>query len=89
MEMQRALGSINDVNQTTVATASNWQTEYFTNGQSAERFSDAELTMRGRACNNLVVEEIGRDATATTVYLYLVYTGVLIVSADGSAVVSK
>jgi hypothetical protein len=89
MELQRTLGAINDVNQTTVATASNWTTEYFTNGQSAERFSDADLTMRGRACNNLVIEEVGRDATATTVYVYLVYTGVLIVSGDGSAVVSK
>lgn len=88
MEMQRAVGAINDVGQTTVATSSNWTTEYFTNGQSAERFSDADLTMRGRACNNLVVEEKGINGDSV-VFMYLVYCGVLIISADGSAVVSK
>jgi hypothetical protein len=88
MELQRAVGSINDVGQTTVATASNWTTEYFTNGQSAERFSDADLTMRGRACNNLVVEEKGINGNSV-VFMYLIYCGVLIISGDGSAVVSK
>lgn len=88
MEMQRAVGSINDVGQTTVATKANWTTDYFVNGQSAERFSDEDLTMRGRACNNLVVEEKGVSA-ASVVFVYLVYCGVLIIDAQGGAVISK
>ena len=88
MEMQRAVGSINDVSQTTVATKSNWTTDYFVNGQSAERFSDADLTMRGRSCNNAVIEEKGVSA-ASVVFMYLVYCGVLIVDAQGGCVISK
>jgi hypothetical protein len=88
MEMQRAVGSINDVGQTTVATKANWTTDYFVNGQSAERFSDADLTMRGRSCNNAVIEEKG-VAASSVVFLYLVYCGVLIIDAQGGCVISK
>ena len=88
MEMQRAVGSINDVGQTTVATKANWTTDYFVNGQSAERFSDADLTMRGRSCNNAVIEEKGVSANSV-VFMYLVYCGVLIIDAQGGAVISK
>ena len=88
MEMQRAVGSINDVAQTTVATKSNWTTDYFVNGQSAERFSDADLTMRGRSCNNAVLEEKGVSASSV-VFMYLIYCGVLIVDAQGGCVISK
>ena len=88
MELQRALGSILDTNQTTVADKDNFRTTYWVNGQSTERFSDADLCMKGRACNNIVVEEQGVTA-ASTVYMYLIYNAVLMVQADGSALVSK
>jgi hypothetical protein len=88
MELQRAVGSINDVGQTTVATKANWTTDYFVNGQSAERFSDSDLTMRGRSCNNAVIEEKGVAANSV-VFMYLVYCGVLIIDAQGGAVISK
>jgi hypothetical protein len=88
MELQRALGSILDTNQTTVANKDNFPTTYWVNGQSTERFSDADLCMKGRACNNIVVEEQG-VTNASTVYMYLIYNAVLMVQADGSALVSK
>ena len=89
MELQRALGSILDTNQTTVANKDNFATDYWVNGQSTERFSDADLCMKGRACNNIVVEEQGLTGTASTVYMYLIYNAVLMIQADGSALVSK
>lgn len=88
MELQRSVGSILDTNQTTIATKDNFPTSYWVNGQSTERFSDADLCMKGRSCNNIVVEEQG-VAGASTVYLYLVYNAVLMIQADGSALVSK
>ena len=88
MEMQRAVGSINDVGQTTIATRTTWPTDYFVNGQSAERFSDADLCMRGRSVNNMVIEERG-VVNPSVVFLYLIYNGVLIIDAQGGAVVSK
>ena len=88
MELQRALGSILDTTQTTIATKDNFRTSYWVNGQSTERFSDADLCMKGRACNNLVVEEQGLTGPST-VYMYLVYNAVMMIQADGSAIVSK
>jgi hypothetical protein len=88
MECQRALGSILDVAQTTVANGTNWSTRYHVNGQSAQRFSDADLCMSGRACNtiNIVEEDCSGPAT---IFIYLIYNAVLMVSADGSCIVSK
>lgn len=87
-ELQRSLGSLSDVNQTTVANSSNWETEYFINGHSAERFNDAQNCLRGRGVNNIVVEENAVSA-GSVVFMYLIYSGVLMIGADGSVVVSK
>ena len=89
MELQRSLGSILDTNQTTIATLNNFATDYWVNGQSTERFSDDHLCMKGKSVNNVVVEEQGVTGTVSTVYMYLVYNSVLMIQADGSAIVSK
>jgi hypothetical protein len=87
-ELQRSLGSLYDTNQTSVATRDNFQTEYFVNGQSCQRFSDADLCMKGRPANNLVIEEKACTTTAT-IYAYVIYEGVLMIDANGGCVVSK
>ena len=88
MELQRALGSILDTNQTTVANKDNFTTSYWTNAQNTQRFSDDHLCMMGKSVNNIVVEEQG-VASNSTVYMYLVYNAILMIQADGSCLVSK
>ena len=87
-ELQRSLGSLYDTNQTSVATRLTYDTEYFVNGQGCQRFSDADLCMKGRPANNLVIEEKA-CAGASTIYAYVVYEGVLMVDSTGGCVVSK
>lgn len=87
-ELQRSLGSLYDTNQTSVATRANFPTEYFVNGQACQRFSDADLCMKGRPANNLVIEEKSCTGTST-IYAYVIYEGVLMVDANGGCVVSK
>jgi len=87
-ELQRSLGSLYDTNQTSVATRATYETEYFVNGQSCQRFSDADLCMKGRPANNLVIEE--KSCTgSSTIYAYVVYEAVLMVDGNGGCVVSK
>ena len=88
MELQRSVGCLLDTNQTSVATAATYLTDYFVNGQSTERFSDADLCMKGRSVNNVVVEEQGVVANSV-VFMYLVYNAVLMISGDGSSLISK
>ena len=87
-ELQRSLGSLYDTNQTSVATRATYDTEYFVNGQGCQRFSDADLCMKGRPANNLVIEEKA-CAGASTIYAYVIYESVLMVDANGGCVVSK
>ena len=87
-ELQRSLGSLYDTNQTSVATRATYDTDYFVNGQACQRFSDADLCMKGRPANNLVIEEKA-CAGASTIYAYVIYEGVLMVDANGGCVVSK
>lgn len=103
LECQRALGSILDLQNTTLAvrtadgltgycaTAEN-AGNYYIVGQSARRFNETDLCMAGTPCQNLVIQLAKSSSStpiATSVYIYVLYDAVVVLDATGSCAVAK
>lgn len=96
LECQRALGSILDLQNTTLATRATYCAtgenagSYFIVGQSARRFNESDLCMAGSPCQNLVIQ-LAKSGTpiATSMYIYVLYDAVVVLDATGSCAVAK
>lgn len=96
LECQRALGSILDLQNTTLATRANYCASgesagsYYIIGQSGRRFNESDLCMAGSPCQNLVIQ-LAKSGTpiATSVYIYVLYDAVVVLDATGSCAVAK
>lgn len=98
LECQRALGSILDLQNTTLATRANYCASgesagsYYVVGQSARRFNESDLCMAGSPCQNLVIQlakASGSTPIASSVYIYVLYDAVVVLDATGSCAVAK
>ena len=104
LECQRALSALLDPQITTLgsrAVASNEQDSYtasgiatqrfYVSGQSARRFNEADsIAMCGTPANTLVIQNT-KDGVpiASSVYIFVVYDQVVVISADGSVACAK
>jgi hypothetical protein len=96
LETQRALGTLLNLENTTIATRADYCAaaegagQYYVVGQSAKRFSESDLCMSGSPCSNLVIQ-IAKAGTpvATSVYIYVLYDAVCVIDANGSVAVAK
>jgi hypothetical protein len=96
LECQRAMGTLLDLENTTVATRATYCVagesagSYYVQGQSAKRFSESDLCMSGTPCSNLVIQ-LAKTGTsvATSVYIYILYDAVCVIDANGSVAVAK
>lgn len=104
LECQRALSALLDPQITTLgarAVVTNEQDSYtasgvatqrfYVSGQSARRFNEADaIAMCGTPANTLVIQNT-KDGTpiASSVYIYVIYDQVIVISADGSVAVAK
>jgi hypothetical protein len=96
LETQRALGTLLNLENTTIATRADYCAagesagSYYVMGQSAKRFSESDLCMSGSPCSNLVIQ-IAKSGTpvATSVYIYVLYDAVCVIDANGSVAVAK
>lgn len=66
---------------------------YYVVGQSARRFNEADnIAMCGTPANTLVIQNTKDTTTAnvaSSVYIYVIYDQVIVISADGSVAVAK
>jgi hypothetical protein len=96
LETQRALGTLLNLENTTIATRADYCAagesagSYYVVGQSAKRFSESDLCMSGSPCSNLVIQ-IAKSGTAvaTSVFIYVLYDAVCVIDANGSVAVAK
>ena len=96
LETQRALGTLLNLENTTIARRADYclagesAGSYYVVGQSAKRFSESDLCMSGSPCSNLVIQ-IAKSGTpvATSVYIYVLYDAVCVIDANGSVAVAK
>lgn len=96
LECQRAMGTLLDLENTTVATRATYCVasvgggSFYVQGQSAKRFSESDLCMSGTPCSNLVIQ-LHKTGTsvATSVYIYVLYDAVCVIDANGSVAVAK
>jgi hypothetical protein len=96
LECQRALGTLLNLENTTIATRANYCAaavgggKFYVVGQSSKRFSESDLCMSGSPCSNLVIQ-IAKSGSpvATSVYLYVLYDAVCVIDANGSVAVAK
>ena len=96
LETQRALGTLLNLENTTIARRTDYCAagesagSYYVMGQSAKRFSESDLCMSGSPCSNLVIQ-IAKSGTpvATSVYIYVLYDAVCVIDANGSVAVAK
>jgi hypothetical protein len=96
LETQRALGTLLNLENTTIANRDDYclagesAGSYYVVGQSAKRFSESDLCMSGSPCSNLVIQ-IAKAGTpvATSVYIYVLYDAVCVIDANGSVAVAK
>jgi len=96
LECQRALGTLLNLENTTIATRADYCAsgesagQYYVVGQSSKRFSESDLCMSGSPCSNLVIQ-VAKSGTpvATSVYLYVLYDAVCVIDANGSVAVAK
>jgi hypothetical protein len=96
LETQRALGTLLNLENTTIATrldycaAGETAGKYYVVGQSAKRFSESDLCMSGSPCSNLVIQIAKAGSpVATSVYIYVLYDAVCVIDANGSVAVAK
>lgn len=96
LECQRAMGSLLDLENTTVATRATYCVagenagSFYVQGQSAKRFSESDLCMSGTPCSNLVIQlQKTGTSVATSVYIYVLYDAVCVIDANGSVAVAK
>lgn len=96
LETQRALGTLLNLENTTIASRADYclagvgAGKYYVVGQSSKRFSESDLCMSGSPCSNLVIQ-IAKAGTpvATSVYIYVLYDAVCVIDANGSVAVAK
>jgi hypothetical protein len=96
LECQRAMGHLLNLENTTLATRTNYCASgetagsYFVVGQSARRFDESDLCMSGTPCSNLVIQlaKYG-TAVASSIYIYVLYDAVCVIDANGSVAVAK
>jgi hypothetical protein len=96
LETQRALGTLLNLENTTIATRTNYCVDtvaggqYYVVGQSSKRFSESDLCMSGSPCSNLVIQ-LAKSGTpvASSVYIYVLYDAVCVIDANGSVAVAK
>jgi hypothetical protein len=96
LETQRALGTLLNLENTTIATRADYCAagesagSYYVVGQSAKRFSESDLCMSGSPCSNLVIQIAkAGTAVATSVFIYVLYDAVCVIDANGSVAVAK
>jgi hypothetical protein len=96
LETQRALGTLLNLENTTIATRANYCVagesagQYYVVGQSSKRFSESDLCMSGSPCSNLVIQ-LSKSGTpiASSVFIYVLYDAVCVIDANGSVAVAK
>lgn len=96
LECQRAMGHLLNLENTTLATRTDYCAtgetagNYYVVGQSARRFDESDLCMSGTPCSNLVIQLAkAGSAVAASIYIYVLYDAVCVIDANGSVAIAK
>jgi len=90
LELRRTGCQVFDTSVCGVPTNSTYPSGYYLLAQSAKKFDESGMVMRGTPCSNMVLEIVHNGATAaSTLFVWAAYEGIILISQDGSVAVSK
>jgi hypothetical protein len=90
-ELERTLGVMTDSSITSNSTQANYLTTKFLSGCNTRKFSEFDLVMTGMTCQNLqfVVDHSGGVTAGTTSYMWVLFSGILLIGVQGNVEVAK